>query len=328
MIRSVLRLLSQWFDPSPFNPFSRLQPSTACSLQSSQPPKTGTEALGGRPQYAQATQSYGAAQSYGSNPGPNPVITARCLSKQFGQRDLFNIDRLDLHAGEAILLTGRNGAGKSTLMKILAGLEHSDGGQLNYHGIPLSRRHQRRLGGRVIYLHQQPYLFDCRVDTNIGYGLKHLSRDERQHRVQQALQWSGLEHLRERNAKSLSGGEKQRIALARAWVMNPELLLLDEPTANMDAEAREQTLFLIRRLINDGVGVVLCSHEFKGDMRLIRRQLHLEDGRLRELEFGDRPQDASNNNNNNNHNNNNSNCSGNELRQLAPSCKTAPHRYN
>ena len=216
-----------------------------------------------------------------SNANRSPLLSVSGLHKAFGTRSLFRIDKLELFAGEATLLTGRNGTGKSTLMKILAGLDPCDTGSLSYRGSMLTRRDRRRLGGKVIYLHQQPFLFDSSVEKNIGYGLDQNHPDK----VHQALEWSGLSHLAERNAKSLSGGEKQRIALARAWVRDPELLLLDEPTANMDAEAREQTQFLIRRLINEGVGILLCSHEFKGDHRLIRRELHLNDGCLTERAF-------------------------------------------
>tara|TARA_R110002094_G_scaffold74548_1_gene82013 strand:+ start:302 stop:1024 length:723 start_codon:yes stop_codon:yes gene_type:complete len=208
------------------------------------------------------------------------LLSARQLTKSFGKQTLFSIDSLDLFAGEAALLTGRNGAGKSTLLKILAGLENHNSGDFGYRSTLLKKRQHRNLGGKIIYLHQQPCLFDCSVEANLGYGLK--SQHNPTKRVAQALAWSGLSHLAQRNAKTLSGGEKQRIALARAWVMEPELLLLDEPTANMDSESREQTLFLIRRLINEGMGIVLCSHEFKPDHRLIQRELRLEAGRLTE----------------------------------------------
>ncbi|MEH6469787.1 MAG: ABC transporter ATP-binding protein [Halopseudomonas sp.] len=211
-----------------------------------------------------------------------PLLSARQLNKTFGNRSLFTIDSLELYAGEATLLTGRNGAGKSTLLKIIAGLETPDGGTLSYRGKQLNRRQHRNIGGKVIYLHQQPFLFDCSVEDNVGYGIKKRSDNRQALRVAQALEWSGLSHLAQRNAKTLSGGEKQRIALARAWVMEPELLLLDEPTANMDAESREQTLFLIRRLINEGMGIVLCSHEFKTDNRLIKRELKLDQGQLQQ----------------------------------------------
>lgn len=218
-----------------------------------------------------------------------PLLGATELKKSYGSRPLFAIDSLELHAGEATLLTGRNGAGKSTLLKILAGLENSDSGNLHYHGTALTRRQHHNIGGKVIYLHQQPFLFDGTVEKNIGYGLNHLNRRQRSQRVQQALEWSGLTHLAQRNAKTLSGGEKQRVALARAWVMNPELLLMDEPTTNMDTESRQQTLFLIRRLINEGKSIVLSSHEFKGDHRLFQRHWHIDAGKLRVQRFEQPP---------------------------------------
>lgn len=214
-----------------------------------------------------------------------PLLGIQQLKKSYNNQPLFAIDSLELHAGEATLLTGRNGAGKSTLLKILAGLENSDSGSLRYRGVTLTRRQHRNIGGKVIYLHQQPFLFDGSVEKNIGYGLNQLNRDQRSERVQQALEWSGLSHLANRNANTLSGGEKQRVALARAWVMEPELLLMDEPTTNMDTESRQQTLFLIRRLINEGKSIVLSSHEFKGDHRLFQRQWHLDAGALREQRF-------------------------------------------
>ncbi len=214
-----------------------------------------------------------------------PLLGVQQLKKSYGNQRLLTIDSLELHAGEATLLTGRNGAGKSTLLKILAGLEKSDSGSLRYRGVTLTRRQHRNIGGKVIYLHQQPFLFDGSVEKNIGYGLSQLNRDQRSERVRQALQWSGLTHLAERNAKTLSGGEKQRVALARAWVMEPELLLMDEPTTNMDTESRQQTLFLIRRLINEGKSIMLSSHEFKGDHKLFQRQLHIEAGQLHEQRF-------------------------------------------
>lgn len=214
-----------------------------------------------------------------------PLLSARQLKKSYGCQPLLAIDSLELHAGEATLLTGRNGAGKSTLLKMLAGLEDSDSGSLSYRGVTLTRRQHHNIGGRVIYLHQQPFLFDGTVEKNIGYGLRQLNRSQRQQRVKQALEWSGLGHLSERNANTLSGGERQRVALARAWVMQPELLLMDEPTTNMDTESRQQTLFLIRRLINEGKSIVLSSHEFKGDHRLFQRQWHIDAGQLSEQRF-------------------------------------------
>ncbi|MEH6627306.1 MAG: ATP-binding cassette domain-containing protein [Motiliproteus sp.] len=217
------------------------------------------------------------------NSDPRPIMGVRQLRKSFGSELILDIAELDLYAAEAVLLKGRNGAGKSTLMRILAGLERYDEASFMIDGLPVSKQHKAALQNhRVIYLHQNPFLFDTSVEENLGYGLKCRKMDkQRRHRkIAEALRWSGLEHLAQRNAKTLSGGEKQRIALARAWVLEPELLLLDEPTANMDAESREQTSFLIRRLINEGMGIVICSHEIKSDNSLIDRTLHLEHGSL------------------------------------------------
>tara|TARA_R110002094_G_scaffold31407_7_gene44015 strand:+ start:162 stop:932 length:771 start_codon:yes stop_codon:yes gene_type:complete len=219
-----------------------------------------------------------------------PLLGLRYLKKSYASTLVLDIDALDLYAGQAVLLRGRNGAGKSTLLKTLAGLEPYTQGSLLYKGEPIRtpwfslQRPTRQLNNKVIYLHQHPFLFDTSVRDNLAYGLKcrRYSKARQTLVVEQALHWSGLEHLAERNAKTLSGGEMQRIALARAWVLEPELLLLDEPIANMDTESREQTSFLIRRLINQGTGVVICSHETKPDNRLIDRVLHLEAGKLRD----------------------------------------------
>ncbi len=210
-----------------------------------------------------------------------PLITVKGLRKDLAGNPLLDIAHLELYAGEAVLLTGRNGAGKSTLLRILAGLERADQGCLHYGESSKNGPTPRD----VIYLHQQPMLFDRSVADNIGYGLKvrGCSRAEIADRVTHALHWSGLEHLARRNAKTLSGGEKQRVALTRAWVLEPRYLLLDEPTANMDGEALTLTLQLVARLVAEGVGIVLCSHGLRADSPLFKRALHLHNSLLREL---------------------------------------------
>lgn len=106
-------------------------------------------------------------------------------------------------------------------------------------------------------------MFDRSVADNIAYGLRNkgLAPERIKQEVRQALAWAGLRHLAQRNAQELSGGEKQRVALTRARVLAPRLLLLDEPIANMDLESREQTLDLIRRLKHDGISAIVTSHE-------------------------------------------------------------------
>jgi len=181
-----------------------------------------------------------------------------------GGERLFDIDEFSIRTNTCIVLSGRNGAGKTTLLKILAGLDKPDHADILYDGEHLPwKLAQRKLRHDVVYLHQQPYMFDKTVAENIAYGLHRsgLKRAQVDEKVDQALQWAQLSKLATRNARQLSGGEKQRVALTRARVLSPRLLLLDEPLASMDINAREQTIHLIKRLKSEGVSSIVTSHE-------------------------------------------------------------------
>ena len=215
------------------------------------------------------------------------VIVYRDVRKSLHGRLLLDIGDITLAAGRCVALSGRNGAGKSTLMRVLAGIERADSLVFDAHGRSLSGGAARRLlRGQVIYVHQHPYLFDRSVADNIGYGLRcqGISGARAAQRVAEAMAWAGLEHLRERNARELSGGERQRTALARARVLRPRLLLLDEPTANLDVAARRQTYAMVEKLTADGVGVLLASHEYPAIAHLCERHCLLQDGRLRQMD--------------------------------------------
>ena len=191
---------------------------------------------------------------------------------------LFDIDEFDIPEGACIILSGQNGAGKTTLLKILAGLETPDYAEVKFNGQRQTWKAARtRLRREVVYLHQQPYMFDHTVADNVAYGLARQSVPSAhvKQRVAEALDWSGLSHLAQRNARELSGGEQQRVALTRARVLSPRLLLLDEPLANMDISAREQTIQLIRRLKDDGVSTIITSHEPHISMLLGDQHRHL-----------------------------------------------------
>jgi molybdenum cofactor guanylyltransferase len=191
---------------------------------------------------------------------------------------LFDIDEFDITQGTCIVLSGQNGAGKTTLLKILAGLETPDYAEVEFDGRRLTWKAARaRLRREVVYLHQQPYMFDHSVADNIAYGLSRqaVPAARIKARVAEALAWSGLTHLAQRNARELSGGEQQRVAVTRARVLSPRLLLLDEPLANMDISAREQTILLIRRLKDDGVSTIITSHEPHISMLLGDQHRHL-----------------------------------------------------
>jgi len=186
------------------------------------------------------------------------------LRKNIAGRRLLEIPEFDIPAGAGIVLTGRNGAGKSTLLRILAGLEPPDRADVTYQGRTTDWHPARpRLQRDVIYLHQHPYMFDRSVAENIAYGLRRagLPQAEVQTRVEEALEWAGLGQLAARNARRLSGGEKQQVGLTRARVLSPKLLLLNEPLANLDHESRAQTFLLIRRFRSEGISILVISHE-------------------------------------------------------------------
>ena len=205
------------------------------------------------------------------------------LRKSFGARLLFDIDALVLEEGSAYVLTGVNGAGKSTLLRVLAGLECADIEGAAWLGKTLALApYPRALREAVVYVHQHPVMFSTSVAQNVGYGLvaRGEPKAEVARKVDEAMAWAGVAHLQDSDPASLSGGEKQRVALARAKVMEAKLLLLDEPTANLDGAAREQVIALIPALIDAGRTVVMACH----DRDLIGlpgvQRLKLRDGKL------------------------------------------------
>lgn len=211
------------------------------------------------------------------------LLVIDSLRKRYGERQLFDIERFTLDAATAYVLTGVNGAGKSTLLRVLAGLEHADAGSMSFEGNALALApYPVAMRAAVAYVHQHPIMFSTSVAHNIGYGLlaRGASKALVETEVAQAMAWAGVAHLHGSDPASLSGGEKQRVALARAKVLRPRLLLLDEPTANLDGAAREQVIALIPTLIAAGSTVVMACH----DPDLIGlpgvRRLKLRDGRI------------------------------------------------
>lgn len=211
------------------------------------------------------------------------LLSVQGLHKRFHDRVLFDIDALTIQHGAAYILTGMNGAGKSTLLRVLAGLEPAQARQVDFLGRPATLHpfpaHMRR---EIVYVHQHPALFSTSVERNIAYGLvqRKLAQRDIARQVDAAMEWAGVTHLRGTRPQHLSGGEKQRVALARAKVLAPALLLLDEPTANLDGAGREQVLALIPSLMANGGAVIVACH----DRELIAlpsvHRMKLSDGQL------------------------------------------------
>lgn len=194
----------------------------------------------------------------------NNMLEARDLSLKFKDRLLFQISSLTIHSGDAIYLSGNNGIGKTSLLKILAGLQKPSTGTLTLRRPSLMQRLAGFSGqSGIVYLHQSPYLFDCTVVENILYGLKHrgLNRKARHELVETSLQMIGLENLKNMHVSALSGGEKQKVAMARAWVLNPSILLMDESCANLDPESIAIQLRMVEDLLASGSSFVITSHQ-------------------------------------------------------------------
>ena len=218
------------------------------------------------------------------------LLTVAHLQKRFGPRALLDIGNLSIERATAYVLTGVNGSGKSTLLRILSGLESADIVRMQFMGKDcVLSPYPNHLRQSVVYVHQHPVMFSGSVAVNIGYGLKArgMPAAEIARRVEPAMEWAGVLHLRDSSTATLSGGEKQRIALARARVLAPALLLLDEPTANLDGAAREQVIALIPTLLDEGSSIVMACH----DRDLIGlpgvQRLKLRDGRLEVRERGE-----------------------------------------
>jgi tungstate transport system ATP-binding protein len=212
-----------------------------------------------------------------------PLVSISRVAKSFAGRPLLDTGPVELAEGDLVVLSGDNGSGKSTFLKIVAGLEKADAFGLRCDGLEAgAAAYPRELRRRIVYVHQHPYLFHTSIADNIRYGLKlrRMNAAQREVRVEDAIAWAGVGHLRHVPPARLSGGEKQRVALARAQVLDPRVLLVDEPTANLDAQARAQVIELLRRTATGNNCVVVACH----DKELLElpgaRRWHLEGGRI------------------------------------------------
>jgi tungstate transport system ATP-binding protein len=193
-----------------------------------------------------------------------PLFALSRLDKRFGTRVLFEQAELQFDAGHGYVVTGANGSGKTTLLRMIAGLESAQQVGFTFRQRQAADRdYPEEWRREIVYVHQQPYLFHSTIEKNLEYGLARRGMDAgaRQARVRDALEWAGLTDRRDVPPQKLSGGEAQRVALARAKLLNPALLLLDEPTANLDGAARKQVLDLVTALCIDDHTVVIASHD-------------------------------------------------------------------
>jgi tungstate transport system ATP-binding protein len=220
-----------------------------------------------------------------SKAGAPPIVEISHLSFGYtpGLRVL-EIDRLTVEPGSVTAVIGPNGCGKTTLFKAINGLIGPYAGTLRFQGQEISTPEGReRMRRGSIYVHQKPYAFRERVSDNVLYGLKvrKIAPDRRQDRMEAALQAVGMTHLAHRHAQALSGGERQRLALARALALEPSLILMDEPTSNIDPESVRLIEGAIQDAQKKGTTVLLSTHNLATAYRIADIVVPMEAGSLK-----------------------------------------------
>lgn len=206
--------------------------------------------------------------------------------KSYGGREVLHVDSLEIRRGEIFGIIGPSGSGKSTLLRLLDFLEPPTAGQIHFQNhsvngadpVPLAIRRQ------VATVFQRPVLMNTTVYNNVAYGIKIRGERGIESKVKEVLAWVGLTEFARAPVRTLSGGEAQRVALARAMVVEPQVLLLDEPTANLDP----YNVGLIEGIVADlnhrkGTTVVLVTHNVFQAKRLAHRVALLLEGRIVEV---------------------------------------------
>jgi tungstate transport system ATP-binding protein len=228
------------------------------------------------------------------------LISIRDLLIQRNERDALKIKSLDIKRGETLAIVGPNGAGKSTLLLALAHLIKPKHGEILFNGKPVSQMNDLEYRRKISFVFQDPLLMDMSVDHNIALGLKFRGTDKDEIRIR-VNRWSktmGVDSLLNRRAGQLSGGEAQRVSLARAFILDPELLLMDEPFSAVDPPTRAQLLKDLSNLLShDHRTTIIVTHNLKEAAQVGHRVAVIIKGELKQVgtpkEIKEKPADKS-----------------------------------
>jgi tungstate transport system ATP-binding protein len=227
------------------------------------------------------------------------VYRLQNVSKEYEGRRVLQVDTLQIQRGEVFAVVGPSGAGKSTLLRLLNFLEPPTTGRIRFLDVEFGANRPMPLGHRrrVTTVFQRPILLSRSVQANVAYGLSLRGLHDPDGKIESALKQVGLQDLARQRARTLSGGEAQRVALARAIVLQPDVLLLDEPTANLDpfnVGLIEEIVTALNR--QRGTTVVLVTHNVFQAKRLSRRVALMLEGQIIEVaeveQFFESPQDS------------------------------------
>ena len=212
-------------------------------------------------------------------------LSIRDITVRRHKADILHVPRLDVLDGEILAVIGPNGAGKTTLLQVLALLERPATGEVTFEGRPVRGR-ELSLRRRMALMMQEPLLLRRSVAENVATGLRlrGVPGSERKLRVGRWLERFGVAHLAQRSARKISGGEAHRVSLARAFALEPEVLLLDEPFSALDQPTREALLEeLVAALSETSLTTVFVTHDRNEALRLGHRVAAVVGGRVRQV---------------------------------------------
>jgi tungstate transport system ATP-binding protein len=205
------------------------------------------------------------------------------IQQRYAGRLVLDIDSLEIRRGETLAIVGPSGSGKSTLLRLLQFLERPTEGRVWFDGRAIESDPPLDVRRRITTVFQRPLVLNRSVRANLAYGLKLRGGPAPAARIDALLEALGLGHVAHAHARTLSGGEVQRVAFGRAVAFEPEVLLLDEPTANLDPRNVRLVEELVRARQAQGVTMVLATHQIFQARRLAHRAALLLDGQIVEL---------------------------------------------
>lgn len=231
----------------------------------------------------------------------NTLIRVEDLHKIFGELHAINGVSEEIKEGEVVVIVGPSGSGKSTFLRSLNLLEEPDRGHVYFEDVDITdkkvdiNKHRQKMG--MVFQHFNLFPHKTILDNITMAPIKLLgkSKEEAEKRAMELLELVGLEAKAKAYPSQLSGGQKQRIAIVRSLAMNPEVMLFDEPTSALDPEMVGEVLELMKRLAQDGMTMVVVTHEMGFAKEVATRVIFMDEGQIKEQgdpkEFFEHPKD-------------------------------------